>query len=88
MVVEILLVVIFSSSFLLSAILNFALAEYLLQSPAGTPEFNEELGKMTALSFPVIMVPCTIVLMASMWFFFSGIKKITGLPTVFRDQQK
>lgn len=75
-----------ASSFLLSAVLNFTLAELILQSPTGSEEFNKELGHMQALSFPVIMVPCTIVLMGSMWYLFRGVKQITGLKTVFRDQ--
>lgn len=75
-----------SLSFLLSAILNFSLAEIILKSPSGTEAFNQELGKMQALSFPVIMVPCTIVLMGSMWYLFRGVKTITGLKNVFREQ--
>ncbi len=43
--------------FVLSAVGNYALARYLVVSPAGTPAFNEELGRLTALSFPVLMVP-------------------------------
>ncbi len=42
---------------MLSAVGNYALARYLVVSPAGTPAFNEELGRLTALSFPVLMVP-------------------------------
>lgn len=68
-----------SLSFLLSAILNFVLAEVILQSPTGTPEFNKELGQMTALSFPVIAVPCTIVTGFALWRLVTGIKKLTGM---------
>lgn len=66
-------------SFFVSAVLNFILAKVILQSPVGTTEFNQELGRMTALSFPVIMVPSMIVLFASLWYFIRGIKRITGL---------
>jgi hypothetical protein len=66
-------------SFVISAILNFALAIYILKSPAGTPEFNEELGRMTALSYPVIVVPSLIVMMLAVWTLVRGIKKLTGL---------
>lgn len=68
-----------SVSFFLSAILNFALAVYILKSPSGTVEFNQELGRMNALSFPVIMVPCAIVMTFTVWKLINGIKKITGL---------
>ena len=36
-----------SGSFLLSAVLNFALAKYFIRSETGTDAFNAELGKMT-----------------------------------------
>jgi len=77
-----------ASSFLLSAILNFGLAIYILKSPAGTPEFNQELGKMTALSFPVIMAPCMVIMGFALWILISGIKKLTGLDleTIFHAQ--
>jgi hypothetical protein len=68
-----------AASFLLSAILNFGLARYLLKSPAGTPEFNAELGKMNGLSLPVIMVPTMIVTMIVFWRLMSGLTQLTGL---------
>jgi len=68
-----------ASSFLLSAVLNFGLARYLLQSPAGTPEFNAELGKMNGLSLPVIMLPTMIVTMFVFWKLMSGLTSLTGL---------
>jgi len=66
-------------SFFLSATLNFFLAILILQSPVDTPEFNSELGKMTALSFPVIMIPVTSSLLFTIWYLLSGLKKATGL---------
>ncbi|MEE2743177.1 MAG: MFS transporter, partial [Bdellovibrionota bacterium] len=68
-------------SFILSAVLNFALAIYLLKSDPGTESFNQELGKMTALSFPVIMVPCLIVTFGAIWYLNKGIKNLTGLSS-------
>jgi hypothetical protein len=68
----------FVLSFVVSAILNFVLAMVILKSPAGTPEFNQELGKMVALSYPVIMVPSMIVLMLSLVFLMRGLTKMTG----------
>ncbi len=41
--------------------------------------FNEELGKMMALSFPVISVPATLVMMAALFYLFRSIRKLTGL---------
>jgi hypothetical protein len=68
-----------ASSFFLSAVLNFTLAVVILKSPAGTVEFNQELGKMQALSFPVIMIPCMIVMGFTLWKLINGIKHLTGL---------
>jgi hypothetical protein len=68
-----------AASFVLSAVLNFALAVWILKSPAGTPEFNAELGKMTALSYPVIVVPSLAVMMLAVWMLVRGLCGITGL---------
>lgn len=68
----------FVLSFLVSAILNFVLAIAILKSPAGTPEFNEELGKMVALSYPVIMVPSMVVLILSLIYLIRGLARMTG----------
>lgn len=68
-----------AGSFFLSSFLNYVLAKWIIVSPAGTAAFNEELGKMTALSFPVISIPATIVMMAALFYLFRSIKKLTGL---------
>ena len=79
-----------AASFLLSAVLNFALARYLLRSPAGTPEFNAELGKMNGLSLPVIMLPTMVVTMVVFWKLMNGLTRITGLEVddIFRGGKK
>ncbi len=66
-------------SFAISAVLNFALAKWLLKSPSGSPEFNAELGKMNALSWPVIVVPTMIITVFALWRLIGGIKQLTGL---------
>jgi hypothetical protein len=79
-----------AGSFVLSAILNFWLAIWILKSPAGTPEFNEELGKMTALSYPVIVLPSLVVMILAVWMLVRGLKKLTGLELqqILSDQVK
>lgn len=79
-----------AASFLLSAVLNFGLARYLLQSPAGTPEFNAELGKMNGLSLPVIMLPTMVVTMIVFWKLMTGLTRLTGLQLeeIFRGGEK
>ncbi|MDX1473899.1 MAG: VC0807 family protein [Reinekea sp.] len=69
-----------ASSFFLSSALNYILAKIVLQSPPGTTEFSEELGKMTALSYPVIVIPSMIVLVIAISFLFMQLKKLTKLP--------
>jgi len=66
-------------SFLVSAVLNCLLAVWIIQSPAGTDAFNEELGKMLAVSYPVIMVPCLIILVWAMVRLTKGLTGLTGL---------
>lgn len=66
-------------SFFLSSVLNYLLAKWVLVSPPGTTEFTEELGKMTALSFPVIAIPSMIVMTISLIYLFIGIEKFTDL---------
>lgn len=68
-----------AGSFLISAILNFVLARVILTSPTGTPEFNEQLGKMNALSWPVIVVPSMAIMMFALYKLMKGIKDLTGL---------
>lgn len=68
-----------AGSFLLSAFLNFALASIIFQSPAGTEAFNAEVGRMTALSFPVIALPTMVVFVFAMYRFFSALTECTGL---------
>ncbi len=66
-------------SFILSSILNYILAKILLVSAPGTEAFNAELGKMNALSFPVIALPATIIMMLALFYLFKRIKALTHL---------
>ncbi len=68
-----------AGSFFLSSILNYILATVLITSQPGTVEFNEQLGKMTALSFPVIAIPAMLVLVGALFYLFRGVTKLTGL---------
>lgn len=68
-----------AGSFLLSSVLNFTLAKILIKSETGTQAFTEELGKMTAWSYPVIALPCTIVMFIALWMLLHDLKKLTGI---------
>lgn len=67
-------------SFLLSSVLNFTLARILLQSQPGTEAYTAEIGRLTGLSFPVIAVPCTLILVFVMFYVFKQITKLTDIP--------
>lgn len=66
-------------SFFVSSTLNYVLAKWIVVSPPGTEAFNEELGKMTALSYPVIVVPAMAIMMFALFYLFKNIKKLTHL---------
>ena len=70
---------ILAGSFFLSSLLNYLLAVIILTAEPGTVAFNEQLGKMTALSFPVIALPATAVLMGNLFYLFRGISRLTGM---------
>lgn len=69
---------IIAGSFFLSSVLNYLLAKWILVSAPGTAAYNEELGRMTALSYPVIAIPSTLIMMGAIWYLFAQIPKLTG----------
>lgn len=68
-----------AGSFFVSSVLNFVLAKLIVKSQPGTTAFNEELGRMTALSYPVIVVPSMVIMIAALWYLFHRIKSLTDL---------
>jgi len=68
-----------AASFFLSSILNYVLAKVILVSQPGTAEFNAELGKMTALSYPIIALPMMIIMMGTLFYVFRSIRLLTHL---------
>ena len=79
---------ILAGSFFLSSLLNYLLAVIILTAEPGTVTFNEQLGKMTALSFPVIALPAMTVMMGNIFYLFRGIKSLTGLDLESIVKQK
>lgn len=67
------------TTFFISAALNYYLAIEILKGQPGTVEFNESLGKMTALSFPVITVPMVIMVSIILTYLLTSIKKEVDL---------
>lgn len=68
-----------ASSFFLSAGLNYALAKFIVTAQSGTAQFNDQLGTMNLLSYPVIVLPCMVIMIGTMIYLFKQIEKLTGL---------
>ena len=68
-----------AGTFFLSSLLNFILARTIVVSPPGTSAFTEELGRLTALSFPIIALPTGIVFMLIVFFLLRSLQRTTGL---------
>ncbi|MES2825514.1 MAG: VC0807 family protein [Pseudomonadota bacterium] len=66
-------------SFFISSALNYILAKMIVVSPTGTEAFNIEVGKMNALSFPVIAVPSMFIMVATLFYIFRSIRLLTSL---------
>ncbi|MEC6908049.1 VC0807 family protein [Photobacterium piscicola] len=72
----------FASTFVFSSVMNYILATVIVTSPAGTEAFNEELGRMTLLSYPVIAIPSMLMMIGIFYFVWRQIRKMTKLETV------
>lgn len=66
-------------TFVFSSTMNYLLAKWIVTSPAGTVEFNEQLGEMTLLSYPVIAIPSTIMLFGILFYVIKITSKLTGI---------
>jgi len=75
-------------TFFFSAVMNYILARWIVTSPAGSAAFNEELGRMTLLSYPVIAIPSTLMMMAIFYYLWRTIHGMTGLALEDIIQQK
>lgn len=79
-----------AGAFFLSAGLNFVLATIVVTADGGTQQYTEQMGRMTALSFPVITIPVFIVLTITIFYIMNTVSKLTGLEAenVLRDPKK
>ncbi|MBM4152157.1 MAG: MFS transporter [Kiritimatiellaceae bacterium] len=69
----------FASSMFLSSVLNYTLAKVILKSAPGTVEYTAELGKMTGLSYIVVMLPSMAVMIAVLMMLIKTLTQLTGL---------
>jgi hypothetical protein len=72
--------VLLAGTFFFSAVANYILARWVVTSPAGTEAFNQELGRLTLLSYPVIAIPSTLMMMGLLFWLAREAKTLTGLP--------
>lgn len=66
-------------SFFFSALMNYTLAIWIVVSPAGTTAFNEELGRLTLLSYPMIALPSMLIMVAVLYYLARSIRELAGL---------
>ncbi|HEY4248130.1 MAG TPA: VC0807 family protein [Lacunisphaera sp.] len=64
---------------LLSAVLNYSFARYIIRSPSGTEAFNRELAKMHWISLAGLSLPVMAMMMYALWRLLGGLESITGL---------
>lgn len=69
----------FAGTFFFSAVMNYLLATWIVTSPAGSTAFNEELGRLTLLSYPMIALPSMAMMVAILFLLVRSIKHLTGL---------
>ena len=70
-----------SVSFFLSSLIQFFLASYIVTVDPGHPNFNNQVGTMTWVSYFVVMAPCMGMFGYALWSLIKGIKTLTGLET-------
>ncbi len=68
-----------AGTFFFSSFMNYVLAKWIVVSPAGTAAFNEELGRMTLVSYPMIAIPSMIMMMLILFYLWRTIHGLTGL---------
>lgn len=68
-----------AGTFLFSAVMNYFLAKIIVTSESGSSAFNEELGRMTLLSYPVIAIPSMIMMLGIFWYIWRTVNRLTGL---------
>ncbi len=71
----------FASTFAFSSATNYFLTTWIVTSPAGTPAFNEQLGKLTLYSYPIIAIPSMLMMLGIFYYVWRQIREMTSLET-------
>lgn len=68
-----------AGSFFVSSAMNYLLASAIVTSPAGSAAFNEELGRLTLLSYPMIALPATLMMAGILYYLARNVRRLAGL---------
>ena len=68
-----------ASTFFFSSVMNYIMAKWIVTSPTGSPAFNEELGRLTLVSYPMIAIPSMIMMFGVLYYLWKTIHGLTGL---------
>ncbi|HAB17685.1 MAG TPA: MFS transporter [Verrucomicrobiales bacterium] len=68
-----------AATFLVSAVVNFFLARWIVTATPGSPENVAQLGKLNWVSWPVIFVPSMAVMMYVLFSLLKRLSAMTGL---------
>lgn len=66
-------------TFFFSSVMNYLLARAIVVSPAGSAAFNEELGRLTLLSYPAIALPSMAMMAFILYYLVRAVRQLTGL---------
>lgn len=69
----------FASTFVFSSVMNYVLAKTIVTSPSGSQAFNEELGRLTLVSYPMIAIPSMLMMMGIFFYMWRQIRQMTQL---------
>ena len=68
-----------ASTFFFSSVMNYIMAKWIVTSPTGSEAFNEELGQLTLVSYPMIAIPSMIMMFGVLYYLWKTIHGLTGL---------
>ena len=68
-----------ASTFFFSSVMNYIMAKWIVTSPTGSEAFNEELGRLTLISYPMIAIPSMIMMFGVLYYLWRTIHGLTGL---------
>ncbi len=68
-----------AGTMIISGIMRFVLAEIVVTSAPGTPDFNHELGVMNALRLPTVTVATMVLMIGTIAYLVRSTATVTGL---------